>query len=189
MNKTLFIAALIASPLSAQADNLYSPSNWSSLASDQVARGVGDSLVVVVYEAAEARNSAQNSSRKSTSVSGDISTDAMSQNAGIGYGGNFTGQGEVRRSEQFVTQVSVTIREVLPNGDFLIEGGQNLLINGERTDITLKGRIRAIDVSRDNTIISTRIADAEINYDGSGFVSRSAKPGLINRIFNVLGLS
>jgi flagellar L-ring protein precursor FlgH len=48
--------------------------------------------------------------------------------------------------------------------------------------------VRSADIRADNTILSNRIADAQIDYDGRGFVSRSAKPGLINRIFSFLGL-
>ena len=51
-----------------------------------------------------------------------------------------------------------------------------------------RGRIRPQDISPENAISSFRIADAQINYDGKGFVSRSAKPGLINRILSFLGL-
>jgi flagellar L-ring protein precursor FlgH len=63
-----------------------------------------------------------------------------------------------------------------------------MLVNGEKRDIEIRGRIRPIDISSDNTIISSRLANAEINYDGEGFATRSAKPGLLNRIFSFLGL-
>ncbi len=87
-----------------------------------------------------------------------------------------------------VAQLSVTIQEVLPNGDYVILGEQKMHVNGESTTIAVRGRIRSADIDSDNTIVSSRIADAQINYDGKGFVSRSAKPGLINRLFSILGL-
>ena len=52
----------------------------------------------------------------------------------------------------------------------------------------MRGRIRPADITSDNSVLSSRIADAQINYDGKGFVSRSAKPGVINRVFSFLGL-
>ncbi len=85
-------------------------------------------------------------------------------------------------------QLSVTVREVLANGDYLIEGEQRLDVNGERTLIRVRGRIRTADIRGDNSVLSGRIADAQINYDGKGYVSRSARPGLVNRIFSLLGL-
>jgi flagellar L-ring protein FlgH len=48
--------------------------------------------------------------------------------------------------------------------------------------------VRMVDIDSDNRVASTRIADAEISYGGRGFVSRSARPGLINRLFAILGL-
>jgi len=54
--------------------------------------------------------------------------------------------------------------------------------------IGVRGRIRPYDISAENAVLSSRIADAQIDYDGKGFVSRSAKPGLLNRIFSFLGL-
>ena len=92
------------------------------------------------------------------------------------------------RSEQFVAQMSATVVERLANGDLVIEGRQHLLINGENTVIGVRGRIRPQDVTADNAVLSSRIADARIDYDGKGFVSKGAKPGLINRILGFLGI-
>ena len=61
-------------------------------------------------------------------------------------------------------------------------------VNGEDTIVAVRGRIRAIDLDGDNRVPSNRIADAQINYDGHGFVSRSSRPGLINRLFSFLGI-
>ncbi|MEO7680134.1 MAG: flagellar basal body L-ring protein FlgH, partial [Sphingomonas sp.] len=52
----------------------------------------------------------------------------------------------------------------------------------------VRGRVRAADIGADNRVLSSRIADAQIDYDGKGFVSRSAKPGILNRVFRFLGL-
>ena len=77
---------------------------------------------------------------------------------------------------------------VLPNGDLEIAGAQRLNINRERTVIRVRGRVRPTDISADNMVLSSRIADASIDYDGAGFVTRSGRPGLVTRIFNFLGL-
>ncbi|WP_164119046.1 flagellar basal body L-ring protein FlgH [Sphingorhabdus sp. Alg239-R122] len=176
------------SPVPAKADNLFADSGWSSLASDRRAKQVGDLVTVVIYEQSSAVNSAQNGTGKSTSLSGGISGGSFSESGGISFGGDYSGRGETRRSGRMVAQLSVTVEQVLPNGDFVIGGVQKLNVNGEATDIAIRGRIREADMTSDNRILSSRIADAQINYNGQGFVSRSAKPGLITRIFNFLGL-
>jgi flagellar L-ring protein FlgH len=80
------------------------------------------------------------------------------------------------------------VTQVEPNGDLRVSGWQRLNINGESTNIKVSGRIRRDDVSSENTVLSSRLADAMIDYNGRGFASRSAKPGVVTRIFNWLGI-
>lgn len=172
----------------AAGQNLYHSGNWSAMASDRRAAAVGDGITVVVYQSAQASNTTQNASQKSTSLSGKLRGGAVAETGELGLAGGYTGRGQTQRSEKLTTQLSVTVREILPNGDLIIEGEQRMHVNGEDTRIAIRGRIRPSDIAADNSVVSTRIADAEINYDGKGFVSRSAKPGLINRLFSLLGL-
>ena len=184
----LMVSILIGAPSPAAAENLYRGSSWPNFASDQTASEIGDSLVVLVYQSAEARNSARKSAGKRSDFEGGWRTSVLDEFGEAGFGSRYDGRGEIRRSESLVTSISVTIQEILPNGDFLIVGEQSLHINGEATKIGVRGRIRPVDIASNNTILSTRIANAEISYDGQGFVSRSARPGLINWLFGVLGL-
>lgn len=180
--------AMVCAPHAGLADNLYRPDNWTAMAADRQASNVGDILNVLVFENSVASNSAQNASSKQTNLKGSVGAGShFNETANLGLDGRFNGSGETARSGKIVTQLSVTVEEVLPNGDLRIAGRQHLNINGEKTFINLRGRVRREDI-RDNSIPSSRIADAEIDYDGSGFASRSARPGLITRIFNFLGL-
>lgn len=185
----LTLAFAAASPAQAQGQpDLYRHDNWPSLAADRHADQVGDVLSVLVYENASASNTAQNGSRKGTHFAGQIGAGGhFNESAGLGLDGRFDGSGSTIRAGRMVAQISVTVEGVLPNGDLRIAGQERLNINGERTFIKLRGRVRREDI-RDNAVASSRIADAEIDYDGSGFVSRSSRPGLIHRIFGFLGL-
>ena len=177
-------------PSQVLADDLYQPNNWSDLASDRKASQVGDVLSVVVYQSAEASNLAQNSRDRRSSFDANVDIDVIGvqEYGDVSFGGGFVGRGETRRREQFITRISATIDEVLPNGNYLISGGQYLLINGERTRVNVRGVIRPEDITGDNQILSTRIANAEIEYDGSGFVTKGTKPGIFHRLFSFLGL-
>ncbi|AHE55656.1 hypothetical protein NX02_19985 [Sphingomonas sanxanigenens DSM 19645 = NX02] len=176
-------------PFGARADTLYKPGDWPALAGDRVATATGDTLTVIVYENASAQNAAQNDSRRRSDVDGQIvAGSAFSERGQLGLGGAFESGGQTGRSGRMVAQLSVTVEEVLPNGDLRIAGRQSLKINGENTVIRLRGRVRRVDISPANAIISSRIADAEIDYDGKGFVSSSARPGILAKIFNFLGL-
>jgi flagellar L-ring protein FlgH len=172
----------------AKADNLYHPGITQSLTSDRRPQRVGDLITVVISENAQSSTSQQNATNRTTAVSAGVSADTASHNASLSTGNSFAGSGQVQRSESFVTQMTASIMEVLPNGDFLINGSERLRINGETTTIEVRGRIRSADINGNDQIQSNRIADAQVNYNGKGFVSRSAKPGIIQRIFSILGL-
>jgi flagellar L-ring protein precursor FlgH len=173
----------------ARADNLYRNGGWAAMSSDRRAAAVGDTVTIVIFEAAEAVNSAQSTTRRNTDLGGSIRAGSIGEQAELGFGGGFSGRGEVRRSDRVVAQITVTVQEVLANGDLVIAGEQWLLVNRERTRIGVRGRVRQADISGGNVVLSSRIADAQIDYDGRGFVSQSARPGLIARIFRFLGLS
>ena len=183
----LAVCLLPAAPL--QAADLYTRGNWSAMASDRNAHKVGDILQIEVAESAAATNTASNGSSRASNFGGQVSAGATFNEGGnlnLQSGSNTTGT--TGRSGGIVAQVSATVDEVLPNGDLRVSGAQALNINGEQTNIRIKGLVRIADIAPDNTVLSSRLANATIDYDGSGFVSRSAAPGLVTRVFNWLGI-
>ena len=185
----MLMIALCAAATPALADDLYRGSNWTALAADRRASAVGDVVTVIVLTNSTASNSVAKSTRRNTSASGNLSVGGdFDKSAGISFGGNYDGQGTTARTDRMAAQLSAQVEAVLPNGDLLISGWQALRINGESTNIKVSGRIRPSDIDGQNAVLSSRIADARIDYDGKGFASRSAKPGLVTRIFHFLGL-
>ncbi len=181
-------AALLFGVANARADDLYKSSNWAAMSADRKAAQVGDMLTVVVYQTAESTNSSKSDSSKNTALSGGLSAGSVKENGSLKFGGSYTGGGAVQKTERFVTQISVVVQAVLPNGDLEIGGRQRMHINGETSDIGVRGRVRSADITSDNRILSSRVADAQIDYNGRGFVSRSARPGILNSVFRALGL-
>lgn len=161
---------------------------FPSFVADRVAGRVGDSLTVLIFESAQASNSAQRGSRKTTRLSGEAGADADTHRAEGSLAGTFDGLGQTSRSDRIVASISAVVVDVLPNGDLRLAGEQSLLVNGERTLIRLSGRARPADITETNTVLSTRLADARIEYDGTGFGARSARPGLVPRLLDKLGL-
>lgn len=188
MKRLLAILSMISFPHMALADNLYHPGQFAALASDRVARQVGDSLTVIVYEQTETSNSVKTDSKRSTQLSGTVTAGHVSEAGNVQFGGGYSGGGAVQRADKVVAQISVEVTQVLPNGDLMISGQQQMRVNGERTLIGLEGRIRPADITADNRVLSSRIANARIVLDGRGFVARSAKPGLVAKLFRILGL-
>lgn len=181
------LAALFL-PSVAIADQLYGGDNWAGIASDNKAGAVGDILTIVIHETASATNRVGTRTGKATDLDGGISVGGISEGINLGLNSSYRGLGETERSDRFVASMAAEVIEVLSNGDLVVEGKQNMLINGERRDILVRGQLRRVDISPYNTVASSRLANAAINYDGKGFVTRSAKPGIINRIFSFLGL-
>lgn len=161
---------------------------FPSFVADRIAARVGDSLTVLIFENAQASNSAQRSARKTTRLSGEAGADADTHRAQGSLAGAFDGVGQTSRSDRIVASISVVVVDVLPNGDLRLAGEQALTVNGERTLIRLSGRARPADITETNTLLSTRLADARIEYNGAGFGARSARPGLVPRLLDRLGL-
>ncbi len=182
------IAALLAAGPS-RASEPAIDENWSSLASDPTARRVGDVVTVLVYESSMAVNSANSNLDKSSSLRGQIQAGMdFNKSLSLSGGSGSDNTGTTARSGRMVAQISAVVEEVLANGDLRISGSQILNINGEKTSIRVKGRVRRADIASDNSVLSSRLAEAMIDYDGQGFVSRSAQPGIITRIFSWLGI-
>jgi flagellar L-ring protein precursor FlgH len=185
----LMLCGLAFAGLPAWAADLYRSDNWSAMASDRNAYQTGDILTVIVYENASAIDTASSSSKKASNASGQLAADSNFNHSGrLGLQSNSDDSGTTGRSGGMVAQISVTVDDVLPNGDLRVSGAQELNINGDKTNIRIKGRVRLADIAN-NAVLSSRLADATIDYDGTGFVSSSARPGILTRIINWLGLT
>lgn len=180
---------LVAPVTELRADNLFGAGNWPALASDRKASRVGDILTLLVVENSQASNSVTKGSRKRNGLDASVtSTLGVAENVGGTLGGQYEGQGSNGRTDKMFARLSVTVVEVFPNGDMRVAGLQRLKINGETTSINVSGRVRSDDITPDNSVLSWRLADAVIDYDGKGFATRSAKPGVVGKIFSWLGL-
>jgi len=173
------------------ADTLYSDRSYVGLLSDPHASRVGQSLTVLIYEQATAATSADRETNKSVGLSGEISevkrSDGQRDNDSSGrWTGDAAtrseGGGSISRSGRLVASVSVTVNSVEPTGELLVSGEQMIEFNEETQHIKIAGRVRPEDISADNTVISTRLADAQISYVGHGLLGRQQKPGLVTRI-------
>lgn len=179
---------LVLVPASGSAQDLHEPGSWAALASDRNAHRAGDIITILVYENASASNSAVSSSDKAARLSGSVNAGRTTRSAGGAVEGSSDSSGSTGRSGRMVAQISGTVVGIEPNGDLDIVAQQLIHINREKTLIKVRGRARPSDIGVGNTILSSRLAYAAIDYDGTGFVSRSARQGVIARIFSWFGL-
>lgn len=96
----------------------------------------------------------------------------------------FTGNGAISRQGQVSATLPVRVVQVLANGDLFIEGQKTVMVGHEEKHIYVSGIVRRIDIADDNSVPSSRIADAEVEYTGTGDVSDTQRRGWLGRILS-----
>lgn len=182
------LALGVCASVTAHGADLVRPEQFKAYTGDQRAAHVGDVVTILVLENSSAAASADTSTDKSYGVELRGQTGRRAESAQLRAGDDFGGRGASGRSGRLVAQLTVTIMDVLPNGDLRVQGDQQINIDGEKAHIRLEGRLRARDILADNTALSSRLADARIDYIGDGYLTDRSRPGLLPRIFNWLGL-
>lgn len=102
-------------------------------------------------------------------------------NAATDY--TFKGSGSTRREGSLDASVTAFVRRVLPNGNLFVEGTKTILVNQEEQYFYISGVIRRIDIAPDNTIQSEMLADAQVEFTGTGVVSDATKQGWLGQFF------
>ncbi|GAB3738600.1 flagellar basal body L-ring protein FlgH [Silanimonas algicola] len=162
------------------------------LYTDRKAREVGDIVTINLSERTQA------STRANTAITKE-STNSMSGTvfgAPVTVGGqdildnslsntrDFAGDGNSTQSNQITGTLTAQVVQKLPNGNLVIQGSKELALNQGNELIQVQGIIRTADIGPDNTIASTRVADARIVYGGRGPLARSNAMGWLDRFFN-----
>jgi flagellar L-ring protein precursor FlgH len=157
---------------------------------DQRAHKIGDILTVLVTidDSAQISNdtsrsrTSENETNIGTSLGSLFGTKVpgvdVSANGTISTGGGMAdgGTGSVNRKESIETQVAAVVTQRLPNGNLVIEGRQEVRVNFEVRDLIVAGIVRPEDIHADNTIPSTKIAEARISYGGRGQITDVQQP-------------
>ena len=179
-------------PLPINDGAIYRAGYEMSLFVDQRARRIGDIITIELIEKTNASKKASTKTKKDHSM--DIATPSI-------YGGpvtyigkeilaatadaqrDFSGEGDSTQSNSLTGRISVTVINVLPNGNLMVRGEKLLTLNQGSERIQLSGIIRAADVAPDNTVRSTQVADAQISYAGEGALADANTSGWMARFF------
>ncbi|KEF32593.1 MAG: flagellar basal body L-ring protein FlgH [Gammaproteobacteria bacterium] len=155
---------------------------------DTTALNVGDILTVTLQESTQASKNADTSITKDNDISLPEPTILGKSNFGIATSLNqerdFEGSAEADQSNSLNGNITVTVTEVLPNGVLRIRGEKWLSLTNGDEFIRLTGLVRPQDIQPNNTVASTRIADARIGYGGTGDFDQANQMGWVGRFFN-----
>ncbi|MFP3927950.1 MAG: flagellar basal body L-ring protein FlgH [Desulfobacteraceae bacterium] len=179
------------------ASGLWSEARYRNHFQDLRAHQVGDLITVNIVESSKADKKASTSTGRSSSIDAGISN-LLGWEGKIGKLGmpadfdnkamlkasltnSFDGSGQTSRNETMNASITARVIEVAPNGNLFIRGARKVRVNNEAQYITLTGLVRPADISPDNTVLSSHIAEASIEYTGSGSVSDKQRPGWLMR--------
>ena len=184
---TGLIIATLFTPM-AYPVSLYNDESYRPFIADKKAYLPGDLLTVIVLETSNAQTSADLSSSKEIKTALEASYNKRPQEVSFGLRGDGRSAGKTERNGKIKASLTVRIKDVLPNGSYCVEGNQRIQINGELQTIHLSGVVRQEDISTQNTVLSTRLADAKITYTGDGSVTNSQRHNYIYRALSMVGL-
>ncbi len=180
-----------AAPVPVANGSIFQAGVYAPLTSGSRASQVGDVLTILLVE----RLQAQKQNSAGTQRGGNVgltppSTGLLSlfvpSDINMGGDQSFKGKGEAAQSSQLSGELSVTIAAVYPNGTMLVKGEKLLTLNRGDDRIQFSGIVRLADISTDNRVISSRVADAQIRYVGKGEIARASRQGWLQRFFSAL---
>lgn len=164
---------------------------YAPLYSGTRASRVGDPVTILLVESTTASKSVNSKSSKAGGASITPPTSGLlsllNPNAlKASSQSTFSGQGSAAQTSALSASLSVTIAEIRPNGTALIRGEKKMLISQGDEWIHFSGIVRLSDIDQDNEILSSRVADARMEYTGKGALQRASTQGWLGRFFNIL---
>ena len=155
---------------------------------DRKAHGVGDIVTIVITETTTLSTAKNTSNAKSgsTSLEAGVGVFRFLKAASASGSDSFSAKGSATATNSAMANVTVTVTEVFPNGNMVLEGTQSIWQNKDEHKITFRGICRQDDILSNNTIPSTKIADATVRFDGKGPLNAKQRQGILTQIFNIL---
>jgi len=172
--------------------SIYQDNYGMRLFEDRIARRVGDIITVLFDERIKAKKSADINVNKDTDILVKVPK-LYGANPSVFMKGaldnqivtkrNLLGNGQAKQSNSLTGSISVSVVEVLPNGNLRVRGEKRVSLNQGNEYIRVSGLIRITDITASNKIFSSQLADATIMYTGDGLIADANRPGWLSRTF------
>jgi flagellar L-ring protein precursor FlgH len=198
MSASKLALALVSCLGAARADSLWPSAvagSQASMYADRKASRRGDILTIIVAESAVASSSQSTKSTRDSTLDDAVSRflyagfgkvrNQMPSSSGAGSA-SYSGGGDISNSQSLSARAAVLVTDVLPNGNMVIEGVRMVRFSGETQYVVLHGLVRPDDVARDNSVISTNIADARVEFHAEGALTEAQKRGWLAKVYEKL---
>ena len=169
---------------------IYAASSHRPLFENRRARLVGDVLTIVISEKTSASKSTKSSINRSGSVDSNITSLPILKQSTLGKLGisgssnnQFDGQGETGSDNDFTGQITVTVRQVMRNGSLVVAGQKQVGLNGNVDVLRFSGLVNPSTILPDNSVLSSRVADARLDFNGRGQIKDAQVMGWLSRFF------
>ena len=174
----------------AASGSIYQAGTSRTLFEDRRARYVGDTMTILITETTSASTKSNTNVSRSGSIAAAVPTisglpgkSLQGMELSASSSASMAGKGDAAANNVFTGNITVTVIEVLPNGNLLVSGEKQVSIGAGTEYIRLSGVVNPYFISTANTISSTNVADARIEYKESGVISEAQVMGWLARFF------
>jgi flagellar L-ring protein precursor FlgH len=187
------VVARVLPPPTPRTDGaIYQSGQQIELFADLKARRVGDVLTIRLTESTNASKSAATKTAKTTGVSmtgptvlgKTFTAGGVPLSTTLNSAGSFDGEGSSTQGNSLAGSLTVTVMEVQPNGNLVVQGDKTLKLNQGDEFVHVSGVVRRADIATDNTVTSDKVADAHISYSGRGVIDSANTMGWLAKFFN-----
>ncbi|HUG11299.1 MAG TPA: flagellar basal body L-ring protein FlgH [Opitutaceae bacterium] len=192
----VILAAFVVSTASAQSLWPVDGGSERAMFADRKATRAGDILTVIVAESANATNSQSKKSERSSSLEDAVqrflfsaATSGLGTHNGelpavsLGGSASNSGGGQANNTQSLTSRAAVVVTDVLPNGNLVIEGKRIVTFSGETQYVALHGIVRADDVTSANTVFSSNVADARVEFISEGSLTDAQRRGWLSKLY------
>ena len=194
------IAVFTASALNAESLWLSKNNRQRGIFADRVASDIGDIITIQVDESTTV--SASMSKQSSSSANGNVGTTESFFGLNLGSGGVFgpgtvgydmqgpgnQGSGSITNVQSVSSSATVMVVDKLPNGNLIIEGARQQVVSGETQYVIIRGIVRPEDISGDNSVMSSKIGNAQVEFLDKGAIAAAQKEGWITKLLNAANI-
>lgn len=190
MRTTAFVFVVVAASVSVSvADSLYSPDSFfTTMFTDTKACKIGDVVHILITESASATQTASRTHLKDANTKVNAGLGWLDFIKLMGHSGSseYVASGTETSRGTMSTRLTVSVVDVMANGNLIVEGRRHIVVNKDVQDVTIRGEVRPKDIGPDNTVYSYQVANVEIQYVGSDPGKPGNKVGIISKLLNFL---